>query len=390
MLDRRLVLLAFGSFVVTVDGTLVIGLLRQIARSLSASPAAAGQAVTLFAVAHALGAPLLIRSTRRRNGRHLLVAVLALFAFANAATAAAPSLIVLLIARILAACCAGVFMATAAAVAARTVAHGRRGRALATVVGGASAATALGVPLGTFLGDIVGWRMVFYGIAVLTALVAVAISRLPSTPEAARAPSIATLRRADVLLTLATTLLWSTGSFTFFTYVAVVLHHTAAVGAAGLAAFLLLFGIAGIAGAALAGWATDKKGSLPTLMSGLALVIASLTALGITAALASATTALAASAAAVAGYGIGTWAITPSQQHRLLASGGDDGLLLALNASALYAGVAAGSGIGGTILAATGSIEAICWVAAAIELVALAALATRRSATGAADRSSPA
>jgi predicted MFS family arabinose efflux permease len=281
-------------------------------------------------------------------------------------------------------------MATAAAVAARTVAHGCRGRALATVVGGASAATALGVPLGTFLGDILGWRMIFYGIAVLTALVAVAISTLPSTPEAARAPSITTLRRADILLTLATTLLWSTGSFTFFTYVAIVLHHTASVGTAGLAAFLLLFGVAGIAGAVLAGWATDKKGSLPTLMGGLTLVIASLTALGITAAVASATTALAASAAAVAGYGIGTWAITPSQQHRLLARGSDDRLFLALNASALYAGVAAGSGIVGALLAATGSIEAICWVAAAIELVALATLATRRSTTGAADRSSPA
>jgi MFS transporter, DHA1 family, inner membrane transport protein len=389
MLDRRLVLLAFGSFVVTVDGTLVIGLLRQIARSLSASPAAAGQAVTLFAVVYALGAPLLIRSTSRRNGRDLLVAALALFALANAATAAAPSLIVLLAARILAACCAGVFMATAAALAGRTAAHGRRGRALATVVGGASAATALGVPLGTFLGDILGWRMIFYGIAVLTALVAVAISTLPSTPEAASA-MITTLRRADILLTLATTLLWSTGSFTFFTYVAIVLHHTASVGTAGLAAFLLLFGIAGIAGAVLAGWATDKKGSLPTLMGGLTLVIASLTALGITAAVASATTALAASAAAVAGYGIGTWAITPSQQHRLLARGSDDRLFLALNASALYAGVAAGSGIVGALLAATGSIEAICWVAAAIELVALATLATRRSTTGAADRSSPA
>jgi predicted MFS family arabinose efflux permease len=318
------------------------------------------------------------------------MAALALFSVANAATAAAPSLIVLLIARILAACCAGVFMATAAAVAARAAAHRRRGRALATVVGGASAATALGVPLGTFLGDIVGWRTVFYGIAVLTALVAVAISTLPRNPEAVPAPLITTLRRADVLLTLATTLLWSTGSFTFFTYVAVVLHHTASVGASGLAAFLLLFGVAGIAGAALAGWTTDNKGSLPTLASGLTLVIASLTALGITADLASATTALAGSAAAVAGYGIGTWAITPSQQHRLLVSGGDDRLLLALNASALYTGVAAGSGIGGAILAATASTAAICWVAAAIELVALATLTIRRSRTEAADRSGPA
>src|SRR5438067_11463106 len=130
-------------------------------------------------------------------------------------------------ARILAAACAGVFMATAAALAARTVAQHRRGRALATVVGGASIATALGVPLGTLLGGVLGWRTIFYGIAVLTALVTVAISTLPSNQDLSRAPSQTTLRRVDVLLTLGTTLLWATGSFTFFTYAAVVLHHTA-------------------------------------------------------------------------------------------------------------------------------------------------------------------
>jgi MFS transporter, DHA1 family, inner membrane transport protein len=76
----------------------------------------------------------------------------------------------------------------------------------------------------------------------------------------------------------------------------------------------------------------------------------------------------------IAVYGIGTWAVTPPQQHRLLEGGGDDRLLLSLNASAIYAGVALGSAIGGAILAATTSSVAVCLAAAGIELVALTAI----------------
>jgi predicted MFS family arabinose efflux permease len=140
VIDRRLVvLLAAGAFVVTSDGTLVVGLLRQIAHALSVSPAAAGQAVTVFAAVYALAVPPLIRVTRRVRPERLLVGALAVFAVANAGTAAAPSLATLLVARILAATCAGVFMATAALVAADTASRERRGRRLGTVVGGASA-----------------------------------------------------------------------------------------------------------------------------------------------------------------------------------------------------------------------------------------------------------
>jgi MFS transporter, DHA1 family, inner membrane transport protein len=380
VIDRRLILLALGAFVVASDGTLVVGLLRQIAHTLAVSPAAAGQAVTVFAAVYAFCVPLVVRATRRASLKRLLLAALGLFAVANAATAASPSLAALLGARALAAACAGVFMATAAVFAARLVAHERRGRALAVVVGGASAATALGVPLGTFLGGAVGWRATFYGIAVLTALVTGATAAtLPPREEAWRAPVPTSLGRADVLLILATTLLWAAGSFTFFTYVAVVLHRTSSVGAPGLAGFLLLFGLAGIGGAALAGWLTDTKGPLPTLAGALALVAASLAGLGLTAALAGGQAAVVASAIAIAAYGLGSWAITPPQQHRLLATGADDRLSLSLNASALYTGVALGSGLGGLTLAATGSTAAVCWTAAGIELAALTLTALSRA-----------
>jgi predicted MFS family arabinose efflux permease len=385
VIERRVALLALGSFVVASDGTLVVALLRQIASTLSVPPAAAGQAVTVFAAGYALGAPLLIRAARRAPQERLIAGTLGVFVLANAATAAAPSLVALLAARIAAGACAGVFMAAAAAAAAGSVAPGHRGRALAVIVGGSSAGTAFGVPLGTFAGGAIGWRPAFFGIAALAALAAAASACLPRSGESGPAPAPMAIPRGTAALTLATTLLWATGSFTFFTYIGVILHQTASAGPSGLAGFLLVFGIAGLGGAAAAGWLTDRTGPLPALAGGLMLTALSLAGLGLVAAFAVGRAAVAASIVAIAGYGFGTWAITPPQQQRLVSSGGNDRLLLALNASALYAGVGLGGAIGGMTLVLSRSATAVCLAAADIELAALTLVgraASRRNPGG--------
>jgi len=370
---RRVALLTLAAFVVASDGTLVAALLRQIASTLSAAPAAAGQAVTVYAAGYALGAPLIIRTARRAPQERLIPGALGVFALANAATAAAPSLAALLAARIAAGTCAGVFTAAAAAAAAGSVAPGHRGRALAMIVGGSSAGTAFGVPLGTFAGGAIGWRPAFFGVTALAALAAAATGCFLSPQREGRpAPASMAIPRGTVLLILATTLLWATGSFTFFTYIGVILHQTASAGASGLAGFLLVFGIAGLGGASAGGWLADKTGPLPPLAGGLTLTALALAGLGLIAAFAAGRAAVAASVAAIASYGLGTWAITPPQQQRLLSSGGNDRFLLSLNASALYAGVGLGGAVGGLTLALSRSATAVCWAAAGIELAALA------------------
>jgi len=92
LVNRRLALLASGSFVVATDGTLIVGLLRRVAADLSASPSATGQSIAVFALAYAAGAPLLIVLTRRLRQDRVLLAALILFAAANLATALAQSL----------------------------------------------------------------------------------------------------------------------------------------------------------------------------------------------------------------------------------------------------------------------------------------------------------
>jgi len=287
--------------VVAADATLAVGVLQQTARTLSASPAAEGQTVTAYAAAYALAAPAVMRLARRARPERMLARALSLFALANAATAAAPSLAVLLVARIAAGTCAAVFMACAAAVAGKSVPARRRGRALATVVGGAALATAFGVPLGTFAAAVAGWRAVFWGVAVATALAATAASWRPLRPADQEEPDRSAAPPGGVLLILAVTLLWSTGSFTFFTYIGAVVRQTASAGPAGLAGYLLLFGLAGLAGAVASGWLADRNGPVPALAGGLTLTALSLAGMGLTAAL-SARPALAASIAAITGH----------------------------------------------------------------------------------------
>lgn len=376
---RRLALLAAGAFVVTVDGTLVIGLLEQIARSLRISPAAAGQSVTAFAVSYALSAPLVIRLTRRVRPELLLVASLGGVALGNAATAAAPGLAALILARVVAAACAGVFMATSATVAAQRVAVQRRGRALASVVGGASAGTALGVPIGTFLGGIAGWRTLFFGICGMTIVVSTATAMSVSRGSDSLESTAHRARNTRALWVLSTTLLWSSGSFVFFTYIAVVIRQATSVGTAGLSLFLMLFGLAGISGAVLAGRSTDARGAAFTLLWALTAIVAALTGLGFVVAVGlRGAAATSATAIALIAYGVGTWAVTPPQQHLLLEASDDRRTLLSLNASALYGGVALGSTLGGAILARSHSSAAICWVGAGIEFAALGSVAVQR------------
>ena len=382
-MNRRLVFLfAFGGFVVAVDGTLVIGLLRQVASSLAMKPAVAGQAVTVFAATYSVATPIVVRLSRRLGTRVQIAGALALFGLANIATGVALNLTMLLIARALAGASAGVFMATASLASARSATSSKRGRALSVVVGGASIATAVGVPIGTLLGGLVNWRWVFFAVAVLTTAATVLMLRnFPTKLAHGQVPTRRAERSNGLLLMLLTTLLWAIGSFTFFTYVSVVLHRTAAVDAPGLAVIFLAFGIAGLAGAALGGWLIDTRGTSITLKVALGLVVVSLASL---AALATPSSRFVLpSVFAMIAYGIGTWAVTPAQQHRLLAYGGDHGLLLSLNASALYAGVAIGSAIGGAVLAGTSDVAVLCLVAAAIMLAALvlATASTRRDLT---------
>ncbi|MFF8770704.1 MFS transporter [Kitasatospora sp. NPDC015120] len=366
--------LALGTFAVGTDAFVVAGFLPELAADLGVSTATAGQAVTVFAAAYALLSPVLATLTARLPRRRLLVGALLGLGAANLASALAPDLAVLLASRVAAAAAAAAFTPNAGAVAAFLVRPEHRARALAVVVGGLTVATALGVPLGGLAGQWTGWRWALGAVAVLAVLaagaVAVLLPYLPGNPPVPLRDRLAVLRRPAVRAILPLTVLGMAAAYTVYAYSVPAL---AAVGltAGGASWALGLYGAGAVLGNLGAGLATDRLGGVRVLAAGCTVMAAGLAGLGALAATGTREPVLA--GLLMVAWGAGSWCQTPPQQHRLIAAApGEAPLVVALNSSAVYAGIGAGTVVGG--LTAGPGATAMYATAAGLALVALAYL----------------
>lgn len=165
-----LLALALAGFVTILTEALPAGLLPQISAGLSISEALAGQLVTIYAIGSLAAAIPLTAATQGVRRRPLLLAALAGFALANTVTTFSGSYVLTMVARFLAGVSAGLLWALLAGYASRMVPDHQKGQAIAIAMVGTPLALSLGVPAGTFLGNLVGWRMCF-GIMSALALV---------------------------------------------------------------------------------------------------------------------------------------------------------------------------------------------------------------------------
>jgi MFS transporter, DHA1 family, inner membrane transport protein len=364
----RLLILALGTFAIGTEAFVIAGVLPGIAADLRVSVPAAGQLVTLFAVAYAIAAPVMATLTAAVPRRPLLVTAMAAFTAANVFAALAPGYLWLALARVLAAVSAAAYTPTAGAVAAMTAAPAQRGRALAIVTGGLSVAAVIGVPIGTWIGSLFGWRMTFVFVAVLAAAAMTGIAAiLPATPTPVFVPfreRVSLLGRRRVLAALAITTSWMTGIYVLYTYIAPVLRITAGVTERELSVLLLVFGVFGVAGTWLGGLGADRLGVTRTSVPALIVIGSVLLMLPVLA-----TTPLRATLL-MGAWGLG-WAFVTAHQHRLVSlAPSTPAVILSFNSSALYVGIALGAGIGG-LLFEHAPVSALGIVGCVFELAAL-------------------
>jgi MFS transporter, DHA1 family, inner membrane transport protein len=379
-MNVRVLVLAACTFAVGTGTFVVAGLLGAVAEDLSVSVGAAGHLVTVFAVSYAVGSPALVAATGRVGRRRLLVASMLVFALANAAAAVVPTYPLLLSSRVAAACGAAVIAPVASAVAAEIVSPEHRGRALSVAVGGLSVAWVVGVPLGTLVGDLYGWRVTFLLVAALALAAALAVGALiPSTqipPPQGIVSRLSVAGHPAVLVVLGVTLLGLAATFVVLTYVRPVLEAITGFGPAGIGAMFLLFGLASIAGTILGGYGADRLGYRANAVPILVVLALSLLSFSLLAAVEAGTTpAILGAGAAVVAWCASGYALLPLQQHRLLAAAPKNASgVLSLNASAIYAGQGLGAIIGSLVLANI-SLAALGLAGALCALVALAVLA---------------
>ncbi|MEV4125466.1 MFS transporter [Nocardia sp. NPDC049707] len=279
-------LVALGIFTMVTVEMLPVGLLTPMTGQLNVTIGTGGLMVTIPGVVAAIAAPLVIGGAGRLDRRILLCGLMSTLALANLISAVAPNFPVLLTARALAGVCIGGFWSVAGSLAVRLVRAESVPRATSLIFGGVATASVLGVPLGTQLGQIAGWRWAFAAGAVLAGLVlAGMVSTLPTLPSTASSlRSLPNLVRTNLGIRcgLFVTGCVVVGHFTAYTFVRPILTDVAGIAPGLIGALLLGYGVAGITGNFIAGARVARRtfATMAAIAIGLAVVLLAIPLLG--------------------------------------------------------------------------------------------------------------
>ncbi|MGW0939700.1 Cmx/CmrA family chloramphenicol efflux MFS transporter [Streptomyces sp. NPDC002666] len=363
-------ILGLSVFALGTSEFMLSGLLPPIADDMNVSIPRAGLLISAFAIGMVVGAPLLAVATLRLPRRTTLIALISVFGLGQVAGALAPTYEVLFASRVISAfACAG-FWAVGAAVAIAMVPVNSRARAMAVMIGGLSIANVLGVPLGAFLGEHLGWRSAFWavGAASAVALVGVAtlIPRIPLPDEKPQLKRELTIYRdRQVWLSIVLTALAAGGVFCAFSYLAPLLTDVAGLDSGWVPTVLALFGIGALIGTMIGGRVADAH-LFGVLLSGIAASTVFLAALAL----------FASNQAAVIVLsfllGLSAFYTAPALNARMFnVAGAAPTLAGATTTAAFNLGNTGGPWLGGTVIDLDFGFEATAWAGAAMTVLAL-------------------
>lgn len=275
--------LAVTAFAIGVAEFIVVGVLPAIAGDLNVSLARAGSLIGLYALALAVGTPIVVLTLARLPRKPLLLALIAVFMAGNLVSALSTNYELLLAGRMLTAVAHGSFFAFGSTVAVRLAPKGQASRAIAVMFAGLTLAMVIGVPLGSLIGNALGWRLPFFAVAVLAAFALFATARWVPTQAKEESGStrtqLAALVSPPVLSMMAITVLGFGASFPAFTFITPILTGISGFSSNTASGLLVVFGVATLAGnlaggrwAARLGWVV----ALRRMLAGLLLVLVAL------------------------------------------------------------------------------------------------------------------
>ncbi|MFE7191533.1 MFS transporter [Kitasatospora sp. NPDC057541] len=364
-----LLALAVGAFGIGTTEFVIMGLLPEIAADYGVSIPTAGLLVTGYALGVVLGAPLLTVLGTKVSRKRMLMLLMGLFVLGNLVSALAPSFGMMLAGRVVASLAHGAFFGIGSVVAADLVAPDKKAGAIATMFTGLTIANIVGVPLGTYIGQAVGWRITFAGVAALGIVGLLGIAKLvPAMPRPEGAHlrrELTAFRNPQVLLAMAMTVLGFGGVFAAITYIAPMMTQVAGYSDGAVTWLLVLFGIGMFLGNLLGGKYADRKlmPMLYTTLGGLAVVLALFTLTAHNKVLAAITIML------VGALGFAT--VPPLQKRVLDQAHGAPTLASAVNIGAFNLGNALSAWLGGMVIAAGLGYTSPNWVGAVLAAAAL-------------------
>lgn len=371
-LMRAVWALGVGGFSIGTGEFVIMGLLPEVANDLQVTIPEAGHVISAYALGVVIGAPVLAVLAAGWRRRALLVALMALYAAGNIASALAPGYLSLNLLRFVAGLPHGTYFGVAALVAASLAPPGRRASAVGLVMLGLTGATLIGVPIAAWLGQHWGWRSAFVFVGLIAVLACVLVQRgvpdLPADAGASPLRELSALANAQVWLTLGIGAIGFGGMFAVFSYVKPTLIEVAGISLDTVPVVLALFGLGMVVGN-LVGSRLADKALMPTVAG---LLMWSALVLG-----AFVFTAHHAVAAAANVFLVGTVvAIAPALQIRLMdVAGHAQTLAAALNHSAFNLANALGAWLGGVAIAAGLGWTSTGWVGTLLALAGLVVFA---------------
>ncbi|MGV5005096.1 MFS transporter [Acinetobacter variabilis] len=364
-----LLALAVGAFAIGTTEFSPMGFLPEIARDLEISIPRAGMLISAYALGVMLGAPLMTLWLSRYSKRKSLILLMAIFTIGNILATLAPNYLGLMGARIITSLNHGAFFGIGSVVAASVVPKDKQASAVAMMFMGLTIANIGGVPLATWIGQHIGWRMTFLGISLLGVLTMFSLWKALPEGQSSQKPDVRqelqVLTRLPVVLALLTTVMSAGAMFALYTYIAPSLQSFTQASPALITLMLVLIGVGFSIGNHLGGKFADLSLN-KTLIGFLILLMLMMLLFPILA-----STALGAGLALII-WGAAAFAVVPPLQMRVMSVAYDaPGLASSVNIGAFNLGNALGAIAGASVLNLGLSYSAVSFTGAGLSAVAL-------------------
>lgn len=363
--------LALSACAIGTTEFVIMGILPNVAHALSVSIPSAGLLVSGYALGVAVGAPLLALLTNRLPRKWALLFLMGIFIVGNVLCAVAPGYTSLMIARVITSFAHGSFFGIGSVVAASLVPRDKRASAIALMFTGLALANVLGVPLGTFIGQTLGWRAAFWVIAGAGVLAAFSLMTLVPDHHDSGPPSlrseVGVLKEPQVWLALLMTVLGFGGVFVVFTYITPILEQMSGFAPQSVTLLLVLFGVGLAIGNSVGGKLSDR-GEMPALAGAFIALIAIMGIFSFT------MHARIPAMVTLFVWGIAAFATIPGLQASVLSKASSaPNLASTLNIGAFNIGNALGAWLGGAMIEHGHSLDTLPWISALVTLAALGA-----------------
>lgn len=363
-----LISLTVGAFAIGMTEFVIMGLLPNVAADLGVSISAAGQLITMYALGVAVGAPILTVLTHKIPQKKLLVFLMLLFIAGNILSVAAPNYAVLMGARLITALTHGTFFGVGAVIASKLVSPDKQAGAVSIMMAGLTIANIIGVPLGTFIGQHLGWRASFATIAVMGAITLIGIlmfiPQMRQDKPVSVMQQISALTSHKLLLFLLIAVLGNAGLFAVFTYITPLLVQVTGFAEHSVTWILVLFGCGVTIGNIIGGKLADWK-LMPSIIGIYLTICVLLTLFTFT------VHSPIASVVTIFLWGAASFAVFPGMQVRIISLAQSAPALASTTShSAGNLGNATGAFIGGTVITHL-SITSLPWVGAVLVASAL-------------------